>query len=569
MPKSSLYTILNPDQSLKSYIDKIKRVLVIIFLFSMCFNMLMLVTPLYSLQVLNRVLGSGNTNTLLMLSLIIAVTYFASYLIQIARSFALIKVADWLDGNISPILFNRVVATSSIVKSVHSTQVMQDFKVLKTFLSSSAINSIFDAPWTVPYLIVLYLIHPYMFLVAVIGAITIIIFALFNVFATRSLLQQSTNYLRSSINTMEMSSRNAQVIEAMGMLPNVRELWHVENRKALEYQCLSSYRNGVISNISGFVRSIIQMCVTGFGAYVVITTQQMTPGGMIASSILVGKALGPFNNFIGLWQSTSDAIRAYQSLSKILDSPLLRQESMPINMERGEIVAEKIFFSYPLSQSDKHVLQNISFDIKPGEILVLIGDSASGKSTIAKLVTGIWRPHSGSIRVDGHDVYQWHRQTFGPNIGYLSQEVDLFLGTVAQNIARMQVELDPDMVVEAAKNAGAHEMISRLPNGYNTDIGIGGANLSGGQRQRIGLARAFFGSPKILVLDEPNANLDATGENLLKESLLAAKKRNMSILLISHRPAVLSIADKILILQGGTVSAYGTTDEVIEKLMPN
>lgn len=569
MSKPPSYSPQNLEQSLKSYIDKIKRVLIIIFLFSMCFNMLMLITPLYSLQVLNRVISSGNTSTLLMLSLIIAVTYFASYLIQIARSFSLIKVADWLDSNISPVLFNRVITTASVVKSVHSAQVMQDFKILKTFLSSSAINSIFDAPWTIPYLIVLYLIHPYMFLVAVIGAITIILFALFNVFATRSLLQQSTTHLRSSINTMEMSSRNAQVIEAMGMLSNVRQLWHVENRKALEYQCLSSYRNGVISNISGFVRSIIQMCVTGFGAYVVITTQQMTTGGMIASSILVGKALGPFNNFIGLWQSTSDAIRAYQSLSKILDNPVLRQENMPLKMERGEIVAEKIFFSYPMSQSDKHVLQNVSFSIEPGEILVLIGDSASGKSTIAKLVTGIWRPHSGSVRIDGHDVYQWHRQTFGPNVGYLPQEIELFLGTVAQNIARMQTDFDPDMVVEAAKNAGAHEMISKLPNGYNTDIGIGGSNLSGGQKQRVGLARAFFGSPKILVLDEPNANLDATGENLLKDSLLAAKARNMSILLISHRPAVLSVADKILILQGGMVSAYGTADEVIEKLMPN
>jgi PrtD family type I secretion system ABC transporter len=565
MPATPLYTPKGKDKNLKTYINKIKRVLVIIFLFSMCFNMLMLITPLYSLQVLNRVIGSGNTDTLLMLSLIIAITYFAAYLIQIARSFSLIKVADWLDSNISPMLFNKVIITSSIVKSVHSAQVMQDFKILKTFLSSSAINAIFDAPWTIPYLIVLYLIHPYMFLVALIGALITVIFAFFNVFATRSLLRESSRYLRSSINTMEMSSRNAQTIEAMGMLSNLRELWYVDNRKALEYQCISSYRNGVISNISNFVRSVIQMCVTGFGAYVVITTGKMTTGGMIASSILVGKALGPFNNFIGLWQNTNDAVRAYKSLSHILDKPELRHENMPINMERGYLSAEKIFFSYPTAESNKTVLQDVSFTIEPGEILVLIGDSASGKSTIAKLVTGIWKLNYGTIRVDGHDVYQWHRHTFGQSVGYLPQEIELFHGTIAQNIARMKRTFDPDMVIEAARNAGIHEMISRLPNGYDTDIGIGGSNLSGGQKQRVGLARAFFGSPKILVLDEPNANLDDTGEKILKECLLAAKDRNMSILLISHRPAVLSIADKILVLKSGSVLSYGAANEVLGK----
>jgi PrtD family type I secretion system ABC transporter len=560
--------IVSGQNLLQRYILRVKQALWIVFGFSACVNLLTLITSWYSLQILDRYIGSGNFATLLMLTLIMLLIHFVIGVLQVVRSFTLIKIGNWLDSNVSHLLFRRVVAAAAVNKTLSGGQALRDFQSVKMFLTSAGINTIFDAPWTVAYLIVLYMIHPYMCAIAIVGAVLIVCFAFLNTFATKQNLAKSSENLNKSLSSLELATRNAEVIEAMGMMSNVTHVWRAFQMNALDTQCIASYRNGVISNISAFIRSVIQMAVTAIGALVVVNGQGvMTTGGMIASSILVGKALMPFNNFIGLWQSINDAMKAYGRVNAILDSSDPRDSAMHIQVENGVLVAEKVFFFYPSSGGAKYALQDVSFMVEPGEILAIIGASASGKSTMSKLLTGIWKPNYGTVRVDGLEVYKWNREAFGSKVGYLPQDVELFSGTVSENIARMSTEFDPKDVISAAKAAGVHDLIARLPDGYATDIGIGGSKLSSGQRQRVALARAFYGNPKLLVLDEPNANLDTAGEEALSRALLLAKESNISSIFISHRSSILSIADKILVLNGGIVTAYGPAKDVLSGMI--
>jgi ATP-binding cassette subfamily C protein len=394
--------------------------------------------------------------------------------------------------------------------------------------------------------------------------------AFFNAIATNRTLGEATEFSIKSLNQAEIASRNAEAVEAMGMMKNVANNWHKFSTASLEKQSVASYRNGVISNFSRFIRNVMQMAVTGIGAYVVVSSRgaDMTAGHMIASSIIVGRALAPFDNAIELWKSISSALKSYRNINDAFSKYTPRDESMPIPNVEGHITIENIYYSTPLpagqmqSPNPKYILKGVSFSVQPGEILAIIGPSAAGKSTLAKIMVGVWQASTGSVRLDGGEIYRWNREDFGKHSGYLPQGIELFSGSIRQNIARMEENADPEKVIAAAKLAGAHEMILRFPDGYDTDIGPGGSNLSGGQRQRIGLARAFFGSPKIVVLDEPNANLDEAGEIALAAALKQAKASGTSVVVISHRPSILSVVDKILLLQEGAVAAYGTQEEI-------
>jgi PrtD family type I secretion system ABC transporter len=319
------------------------------------------------------------------------------------------------------------------------------------------------------------------------------------------------------------------------------------------------------------------MAVTGIGAYIVVSSQgrDMTTGGMIMSSILVGKALAPFDNSIELWKTINNTIKSYKRITDSFRSVDLRNDSMPIADVKGHLVVDNIFYAPPQPQSanpmmqnqqPRYILKGLSFSIAPGETLAIIGPSGAGKSTLAKVITGVWPVSNGSIRLDGADIYRWNRDDFGNHVGYLPQGIELFSGSIKQNIARLAEDIDTQMVEDCAKLAGAHDLILKFQNGYETDIGIAGSNLSGGQRQRIGLARAFYGNPKLVILDEPNANLDEAGEIALSKALLEAKKRNITAIVISHRPSVLSVVDKILVVQDGSVAAFGDKEEVISKI---
>ncbi|MBY0533889.1 MAG: type I secretion system permease/ATPase [Rickettsiaceae bacterium] len=558
------------DNPLKIALEKCRAAFKITFVFAFIINLLMLVTPLYSLQVLDRVIGSGNIETLLMLSIIIAFIYFIHTLLQIARSFTLIKVGEWLDNTLSPVLFGHSISASATKVDPASSQMLRDFQTLKTFLTSTGINTLFDAPWSIVYIIIIFLIHPYIGYITIAGAVIIVGFAFFNAIATNKTLNEATEYSIKAMGQAEIANRNAEAVEAMGMIKNVKRNWAKFNEASLAKQSVASYRNGVISNFSRFIRNVMQMAVTGMGAYVVVKSngQDMTTGGMIASSIIVGKALAPFDNAIGMWKSISSTMKSYKNINESFAKHTERDQAMPIPHVDGHLAVENVYYSSPVPSGmpippmPKHILKGISFAIQPGEILAIVGPSAAGKSTLAKLIVGVWAASSGSVRLDGGDVYTWNRENFGEHVGYLPQGIELFSGSIKDNIARMSDQLNPEKVIEAAKMCGAHEMILRFQDGYDSDIGSGGSNLSGGQRQRIGLARAFYGTPKLVVLDEPNANLDEAGELALAGALAEARKKKITVIVISHRPSVLSEVDKIMVIQDGAVASFGSKEEI-------
>jgi ATP-binding cassette subfamily C protein len=558
------------ENPLKIALDKCRAAFKITFVFAFVINLLMLVTPLYSLQVLDRVIGSGNIETLLMLSIIIGFIYFVYTLLQIARSFTLIKVGEWLDNTLSPVLFGHSISASATKVDPASSQLLRDFQTLKTFLTSTGINTLFDAPWSIVYIVILFLIHPYMGYITIIGAVIIVGFAFFNAVATNKTLNEATEYSIRAMGQAEIANRNAEAVEAMGMIKNVKRNWAKFNEASLAKQSIASYRNGVISNFSRFIRNIMTMAVTGVGAYVVVKSngQDMTTGYMIASSIIVGKALAPFDNSIGMWKSISSALKSYKNINESFAKHTERDQAMPIPNVDGHLAVENVYYSSPVPHGRPipsmpvHILKGISFAIQPGEILAIVGPSAAGKSTLAKVIVGVWAASSGSVRLDGGDVYTWNRENFGEHVGYLPQGIELFSGSIKENIARMSDQLNPEKVIEAAKMCGAHEMILRFQDGYDSDIGSGGSNLSGGQRQRIGLARAFYGTPKLVVLDEPNANLDEAGELALASALTEARKKKITVIVISHRPSILSEVDKIMVIQDGAVASFGSKEEV-------
>lgn len=556
--------------TIKEAIDKCRPAFRIVFVFACVINLLMLVTPLYSLQVLDRVIGSGNLYTLLMLSTVIAFVYLIYAHLQVARSFTLIKVGEWLDNELSPKIFGHSISASATKTDQQASQLLRDFQTLKTFLTSTGINTVFDAPWSIVYVIVLFLIHPYIGFITIIGALLVVGFAFFNAVATNRTLGEATEYNIKGMGQADVANRNAEAVEAMGMIRNVTRNWAKFNTESLKKQSMASYRNGILSNSSRFFRNLITMSVTGTGAYIVVASHgtEMTTGGMIASSIIVGRALAPFDNAIVMWKSISGAMKSYKNLITSFDNVQQRDQAMPIPSVEGHLSVENVYYTAPVPKGmpqppiPNHILKGVSFNISAGETLAVIGPSGAGKSTLAKLMVGVWQAGSGSVRLDGGDVYTWNRENFGEHTGYLPQGIELFSGSIKQNIARMQEDADPKQLIDAAKMCGAHEMILRFPDAYDTDIGTGGSNLSGGQRQRIGLARAFYGNPKLVVLDEPNANLDEAGERALAGALREAKKRGITVIVISHRPSILSEVDKVMVIQDGAVASFGSKEEV-------
>lgn len=557
---------LNP---LVEALQDCKTAFIITFLFSFGVNVLNLITPLYSLQVLDRVISSGSKNTLLMLTIIIIFIYLSYTLLQMARSFTLIKIGEWLDTKVSPQLFQHAVEMSSQKQSMGASQTIREFGTIKAFLTSVGINSLFDAPWSFIYIIVIFLIHPYLGWLTIVGGAVILFFAFLNAYAVNDTLSGSNESNIRGHYLAEIATRNAETVQAMGMMKNVKSRWANANTETLRLQSIASYRNGVISNITKFLRAILQVGVTGIGAYLVITTNppEMTVGNMIASSIIVGRALAPFDQAIEVWKQASSAMKSYVKIKSFMEASMSKVEGMSIPNPEGRLTVENLFYAIPspMGQPAKPILKGLNFVLEPGKSLAIIGPSGAGKSTLARLLIGVWKPTSGTVRIDDADVYTWSRDDFGKHTGYVPQGIELFNGTIKENIARMDHNPDPDLVIEAANFAGAHELISKMPNGYETDIGLAGSSLSGGQKQRVALARAFYGKPKVVILDEPNANLDERGEQALVQALETAKKRNITTVLISHRPSILSFVDMIMIVQDGAIVAYGPRQEILAR----
>jgi len=529
-------------------------------LFSLIGNLMQLVIPMYSLQVLDRVMSSGSLETLVMLTLVVLLALTCLTLIQGVRSSMLARLGTWLDRKLAPVLFAHSVASSAQKRATLSgSQHLSDLAAIKNFITGPALNAILDAPWSLIFIIFLFFIHPAIGIISIVSGIFLVGMAVLNEVKTKPIFDAASEHTIKSSHYADTASRNAEVVEAMGMIDNVLKIWHIAGDKALALQSQAGNRASFISGITKFFRQVVQISVTGVGAYYVLQ-HQMTTGGMIAAGILVGRALSLFENAIASWKGFVTARKSLSRLTKSLENSPARSGTMELPAPKGRINVENVYFTPTGTQ--RPTIKGINFALDAGETLAVIGPSAAGKSTLAKLLTGVWKPSAGNVRLDNADIYNWPRASFGRYVGYLPQDVELFAGSVKANIARMDMEAKDEDIIKAAQMANVHDLILRLPNGYETEIGMDGSSLSAGQRQRIALARAFYGQPRFIVLDEPNANLDTDGDAALAGALDNAKADNITVIIISHRPAILQAADKILVLQDGAVAKFGTRDEV-------
>jgi PrtD family type I secretion system ABC transporter len=531
-------------------------------LFGFVVNILMLATPLYSMQVLDRVISSGNTDTLLMLTLVIVVALILLSLIQVARSFAMNRMGGWFEHTLSSKLFANSVKLS-ITSKAGGSQTLRDLQKVKTFLTSPALVSILDVPWAIIFIVVMFMIHPIMGTMTVVGGIVLISMAVMTDKLTKPLHETSNEQFINSMKQVDQAARNAEVIHVMGMLHTLNDNWQELNKKLQDSQTLVSSRQTSFMEITKFFRMVLQILVTGAGAYLVLKGE-MSTGAIIACSSLSGRALAPFEQAVNSLKQMVDARKSYQRIEDSLEKYSEDNDKISLPVPKGKISVENVYFAPP--NTNRHILKAVSFELDPGDSLAIIGPSASGKTTLAKVVVGVWNPQIGSIRLDNASLQDWKRDELGQHIGYLPQDVELFSGTIKENIARMKKDANDEDIIEAAQLAGVHDLVLQLPKGYETEIGPDGMMLSGGQRQRVGLARAFFGSPKVLILDEPNANLDSFGEIALSQALTKAKEKGITTIIISHRTSILSVADKILAIKDGTVALFGSKEEVLEKM---
>ncbi|MCG6658036.1 type I secretion system permease/ATPase [Halomonas campisalis] len=527
--------------------------------FSMFVNMLMLVPPMYMLQVYDRVLTTQSVETLLMLTLLVVFLFMVMGGLELVRSRMLVRVGNRLDTSINARLYSAMFRRSVVTQGQQSAQPLSDLTNVRQFLTGNSLFAFFDAPWVPVYLAVLFLFHPWLGFFATFAGIVLLVLAIANEKATKNLLAEANSEHIQAQNLANSNLRNAEVLHAMGMLPGIMGRWAEKHHQFLAKQSQASDRAGALTNTSKVLRLLAQSMILGLGAYLVLQGD-MTPGMMIAGSIIMGRALAPIDQMIGGWKGFVGARGAYDRLNELLTQIPAEQRRMSLPAPKGDVAVESIAAAPPGVRMA--TIRGINFSVPAGEHVGIIGPSAAGKSTLARVMLGVWPTQVGSVRLDGAEVFHWNRDELGPYIGYLPQDIELFDGTISENIARFG-EVDPDKVVAAARKAGVHEMILELPNGYDTYISASTGALSGGQRQRIGLARALYGNPVLVVLDEPNSNLDEAGERALSSAIQQLKAEGVTLFVISHRTSVLKNMDQLLVLKDGQVSMFGPRDEVL------
>lgn len=552
-----------PRNEIADVIRTRSRVFWTVGIFTAFINLLMLVPSIYMLQVYDRVLPSRNEITLLMLTLIMLGMFGMMSLLEYVRSMVVIRIGSQLDMRLNTRVYTAAYEANLKNGSSDAGQMLSDLTNLRQFLTGSALFAFFDAPWFPIYLLVIFLFNPWLGLFALVGALLLIALAVINEMVSKKPLAEASKLSIMSGTLASTNLRNAEVIEALGMLPNLKRRWFGLHQRFLNSQRIASERASRVTSITKFVRMSLQSLVLGLGGWLAIDGH-ITPGMMIAGSILMGRTLAPIEQVINVWKSYSAAKLSYGRLVKLLETHPQRGTGMSLPRPEGVLAVEGVTATPPGSKGDA-VLHNVTFAIQPGDVLGIIGPSASGKSTLARLLVGIWPVSEGIVRLDNADIYQWNKDELGPYIGYLPQDIELFAGTIAENIARFN-DIDSEKVIEAAKLAGVHELILRFPNGYDSVLGNGGAGLSGGQKQRIGLARALYGDPSLVVLDEPNSNLDDAGEKALNQAIMFLKQRNKTVVLITHRTNLLSMTSKLLLLVNGNVNAFGPAQQVLQAL---
>jgi PrtD family type I secretion system ABC transporter len=547
---------------LKSAILKFKTAFVFVGFFSLIINVLLLVSPLYMLQIYDRVLSSGSQETLFALTSIAIFLLLILGLLEIVRSRILIRVGSDLDEMTKGKVFEGLFETGLRRGSNSNSQGIRDLETVRQFLSSNALFVFYDAPWVPFFIGLIFILHPLLGIISLVGALIIFSLAMATEVFSRNIYKEAAGHAVLSSTFAESSLRNSDVLQAMGMLPQINQRWQAVHNPMVALQSKANSRVGILVGASKVVRFSLQVFILGAGAWLVLQ-QTSTPGVMIAASIIMGRALAPVEQAIGTWRSFVGARTAYRRLEQLLLHIDSAKESINLPRPAGRLSVERLFAAPP--QSQKPILKGINFILEPAKALGIIGPSAAGKTTLAKLLIGIWPPLQGHVRLDGADIYNWDSANRGPYLGYLPQDVELFSGTVAENIGRFD-RLDSEAVIAAATLAGCHKLILQLPQGYETRIGEGGGALSGGQRQRIALARAVYRVPSLVVLDEPDSNLDSSGEAALVETISRLVELKTTVVLIAHNTRLLQVVDSILLLNDGQVGAFGSKDEVLGQL---
>lgn len=551
------------ENNLQAALKACKSSFLSVGFFSFFVNALMLVPTFFMIQVSGRVVPSSSTSTLLMLTLILTVLLLTMGALEWVRSRIMVRISNRLD-----VLLSRDVYRASFKRALTSggadatAQSLNDLTALRQFFTGPGLFAFFDAPWFPIYTIVMFLFHPWFgWMTLACGAVLSVLAVVNHRLTGQALAAANKENVASNVVTTK-TLRNAEVIESMGMLETLMNRWAKRQRNIMMLQSQASDKGGIVSSTSKTFRMWSQSIMLAIGAYLVVT-HEINPGLLMAGSLLLGRALAPIDQMINSWKGFVAAKVQYDRLNKVMDDLNKEPERMPLPAPEGHIQVENLIVAPPGAKAP--VLRSISFVAPAGSIVGIVGPSAAGKSTLVRALMGIWPPQHGVVRLDGADIASWDKQALGPYVGYLPQDIELFEGSISENIARFD-KVDPEKVVQAAQMAGVHEMILMLPDGYDTVIGSEGVNLSGGQRQRIGLARAIYGNPRLIVLDEPNSNLDDVGERALGVALQKLKETGATVFIVSHRPNILTRLDRILVMAGGTISLYGDRDRVIAEL---
>lgn len=544
-----------------------RRALVVVAVASMAMNLLLFALPLYSLQVYDRVMTSRSADTLLALSLIVLFALSANAILDALRARLLLRIGNGYALQMGPRLLEAAIARSARDAEPQS-HALRDMATVRGFVANGqGLATLYDAPLVPLFLASVYLMHVGLGNAMLLGVIVLLVLTYATESLTGGVLRAANESSIAAQRRIDCAMQNAEAVEAMGMRTAMKNYWFSAQREALVEGSLASDRAAVVGAVAKWTRLILSLMVTGVGAWYVIH-DQITIGAMVAAAILSARGLAPLETMIGAWKGIVSTRLAVERINALLESESRREAGLQLPRPTGDLTVERVTFVPP--GSDHPSLKGVSFRLPPATWLGIVGPSAAGKSTLAKLVCGVWKPRSGTVRLDGADVYDWSRADFGRHCGYLPQDVELFPGTVRDNIARFaaQDDVSDELVVAAARKAQVHEMILRLPKGYDTQVGPGGAALSAGQRQRVGLARALLGDPCLIVLDEPDASLDTEGEIALVAAMKAARQSGSTIVMVSHRPALLASADMIGVLVDGGLQHFGPREEVFAKILP-
>jgi ATP-binding cassette subfamily C protein len=514
------------------------------------------------LQLYDRVVPSSSQVTLIMLTVGLVIAYLALAGLDAMRARVLTRASVRLDRRLTPRLMKALIEGSTGPLAARS-QLLRDFDSVRQFVSGTGIHAIFDLPWAPIYVVVIFMLHWSLGAFALGGCLLLIATALLNEWLVRSPLSAANAAAARNYSFTDMSLRNVEAIRAMGMTEALLDRWKGERHATLQRQVVASDRAANMQSIVRFLRLTMQSVILGMGAYLVIE-RSATAGTMFAASLLLGRALQPIEQVTGSWRSFVSVRGAMKRLTALFAAAPARDKAVSLPRPVGRLSVENLVYAAP--GSNKPILRGVSFELDAGEVLGLIGPSGAGKSSLVRQLVGVLPPGAGVVRLDGADVWQWARNGLGRHVGYLPQDVELFADTLANNINRFQAGND-EATIAAAKLAGVHELILHLPQGYETAVGEGGAVLSGGYRQRIALARAVYGDPSLVVLDEPSSNLDGDGDRALADCILELKRRGVTVILVSHRPQTVSVADKLLVLKDGAVELFGPRAEVLNHLM--